>query len=47
MIPYSLDQQRGEPAFGSIENNHPAFARYQADLAAVTAKGYARFPVPS
>lgn len=47
MIPLSLDHQRGEPAFGSIESSHPAFARYQAELAAVTAKGYARFPVPS
>ena len=33
-----------EPAFGTIAPDHPAFAGYQAELDAVLARDFARFP---
>jgi transcriptional regulator with XRE-family HTH domain len=33
-----------EPAFGRIERPHPAHARYRAEVEAVTARDFARFP---
>lgn len=33
-----------EPAFGRIERGHPAYERYRAEVAAVTARDFARFP---
>ena len=33
-----------EPVFGHIEPEHPAFAAYRAEIDAVTARDYARFP---
>jgi transcriptional regulator with XRE-family HTH domain len=33
-----------EPAFGRIEPGHPAFDRYRAEVAAVPARDFARFP---
>ncbi|HEX6377048.1 MAG TPA: helix-turn-helix transcriptional regulator [Allosphingosinicella sp.] len=33
-----------EPAFGRIEPGHPAYERYAAEVAAVTARDFARFP---
>lgn len=33
-----------EPAFGRIERGHPAYERYHAEVAAVTARDFARFP---
>ncbi len=44
MIPWALDSTRGDPAFGPIENGHPAYERYRNELDAVISKGYARFP---
>jgi transcriptional regulator with XRE-family HTH domain len=33
-----------EPVYGRIEPDHPAFAAYRAELDAVTARDFARFP---
>jgi transcriptional regulator with XRE-family HTH domain len=33
-----------EPAFGRIERGHPAYERYRAEVGAVTARDFARFP---
>ncbi|MFL6845322.1 MAG: multiprotein-bridging factor 1 family protein [Allosphingosinicella sp.] len=34
----------GEPAYGRIERGHPAYERYRREVAAVTARDFARFP---
>ena len=37
-------EREAEPAFGRIETGHPAFERYVAEVRAVTARDFARFP---
>jgi transcriptional regulator with XRE-family HTH domain len=38
-------EREPEPAFGRIEAGHPAFARYLAEVQAVTTRDFARFPL--